>query len=459
MHHTQGNHTETNDSNYKHVNATAELIMHLTNSAEPRVGDGILRKGGEILLNPSSLGDTKNENMSTMMAVSENMKCSDQAVNKLNASVDKVQRNEDIYSTHVSERDGLNYKKDDSVVIAEDEMQNHINDQVDETLEAKSIRNSLVQKTKFAQTTDTTPTNATQQTNLYAKLGDDKYACKIVGMCITKQGLALLADLNNNKLKVFTTTNIPLSYITIPRGPLSVALMDEVTALVGRQDKHIDVIDIADAKQEKNIDVIDVADENLKSMKVTETIKLAYKILGLTTCSGNIVVTTLGEPKCVKMLKLSGEELWSITTDLQGGQMFEAPEYIISYGLEDKTIVVSDYRKETLSFISGKTGTILKTLDMQGTGPEGIAIDSYNNLFVASFDRNEISCISENDGKIQTVLSWKNWRETLLETFARIRSINCKEGPLAVAYNCFTNELFVSYNPSDFVDRFTLTKG
>ena len=37
-----------------------------------------------------------------------------------------------------------------------------------------------------------------------------------------------------------------------------------------------------------------------------------------------------------------------------------------------------------------------------------------------------------------------------------ICSISCKEGPLAVSYNCFTNELF---NPSDFVDRFTLTKG
>ena len=37
-----------------------------------------------------------------------------------------------------------------------------------------------------------------------------------------------------------------------------------------------------------------------------------------------------------------------------------------------------------------------------------------------------------------------------------ICSISCKEGPLAVAYNCFTNEIF---NPSDFVDRFTLTKG
>ena len=88
--------------------------------------------------------------------------------------------------------------------------------------------------------------------------------------------------------------------------------------------------------------------------------------------------------------------------------------------MEDKTIVVSDYRKEPLSFISGKTGTILNTRHMQGTGPEGIAVDSYNTLFVASFERNEISCISENDGKIQTVLSWKNWRETLLVTFAQL---------------------------------------
>ena len=162
-----------------------------------------------------------------MMAVSENMKCSGQAVNKRNATEDKVQRDEDIC--------GLDYKQDDSVVIAEDEMQKQINDQVDETLEAKRIRNSLVQKTKFAQTTDTAPMNATQQTNLYAKLGDDKYACKIVGMCITKQGLVLLADINKSKL-LFTTTNNPLSCITIPRGPLSVALMDEITALVGRQD-------------------------------------------------------------------------------------------------------------------------------------------------------------------------------------------------------------------------------
>ena len=168
------------------------------------------------------------------------------------------------------------------------------------------------------------------------------------------------------------------------------------------------------------------------------------------------MITTLDKPKSVKMLNLTGEEVWSVTADLQGRPLFEAPEYAISPGVENELVVVTDYLKETLSFISCKDGTVIKTLDMQGTGPEGIAADNHNNLFVAYFDRNEIACISENGRSFQTVLSGKSWGETLLETFARIRSINCGEDPLALAYNCFTNELLVSYNPSDCVDRFGL---
>lgn len=441
MYHTPGNHRETNDRNYKHVNATAELIMHLTDSAEPRLGNIITRNGSEILLDPSSL---KNE-YTTTIKLSENMECSGLKVNTPYISKGKTQKEQNIDNMNERKMDELDCMADDSVVQAKDEIQKQIADQINEVrvVDAKGIRNSLEISTKHTSKPNMESISAKRQIKMYSKLDEDKYACKIVGMCTTKKGLVLLADLNNNKLKIFTTTNIPLSCITIPRGPLSVTLMDEVTALVGRQDKNIEVIDIADAK----------------SMKVIETIKLAYKIMGITSSCGNIVVTTLDEPKGVKMLKLNGKEVWSITTDLQGRQMFEAPEYIISYGMENETIVVSDYRKETLSFISGKTGTILKTLAVQGIGPEGIAVDDFNNLFVASFDRNEISCISENDGKIQTVLSWKNWRETLLETFARIRYINCCEGPLALSYNCFTKELFLSYSPSDFVDRFTLTHG
>ena len=60
----------------------------------------------------------------------------------------------------------------------------------------------------------------------------------------------------------------------------------------------------------------------------------------LATSCGNIVVTTLDEPKYVEMLKLSGEEVWSIMTDLQGRPIFEAPEYIISYGMENEMDVV-----------------------------------------------------------------------------------------------------------------------
>ena len=59
------------------------------------------------------------------------MKCSGQAVKKLNASEDKVQRDIDIDSTHVREIDDLDYMQDDSVVKAKDEVQKHQTNRVE----------------------------------------------------------------------------------------------------------------------------------------------------------------------------------------------------------------------------------------------------------------------------------------------------------------------------------------
>ena len=434
------NHNETNDSQYKHTNATAELIVHLTTSTKASLDDGITRRGSEMLLNPSNLEETTIKDRASLN-LSKNIKCFEEKVKTLDACEAEV-----VPSTHVKTKDDPVSKRGDSVYKTINEKQEHKTEQAKDstidTFDAKLVRDNLETKTKGTSASEMTHIKVAKQTNLYAKLDDDKYACKIVGMSTTKMGLVLLADLNNNKLKVFSTTNIPLSAVGIPRGPLSVALVGDTCALVSRHDKNIGVIDIS----------------NAKSIKVTDTIKLDYKIMGITACCGNIVVTTLTVPRGVKMLKWNGDEVWSVTMDLQGKQMFEAPENIVSFVVENETVAVSDYRKETLTFISGENGDILKTIDIQGTGPEGITVDNYNNLFVACFDRNEVWYISENGRKFQTVLSGSGWSKKFLDTISRIRSINCRECPHALAYNRFTKEIFVSYNPSDFVDRFTLTR-
>ena len=59
------------------------------------------------------------------------MKCSGQAVKKLNASEDKVQRDIDIDSTHVREIYDLDFMQDDSVVKAKDEVQKHQTNRVE----------------------------------------------------------------------------------------------------------------------------------------------------------------------------------------------------------------------------------------------------------------------------------------------------------------------------------------
>lgn len=298
--------TENTNSTYKHANTTAELDMGLATSTKQWVDSEDIRRETD-----------------TRLTVSNENGCIDETTQTgLVCKADKP--NKDLRTL------------DDSNAMSMKGAHKHNTEQDKEPpmneISAKTIKENLQKSTGQDKISVLSHVHVkTSGRPLYAKLEDDEFASKIVGICVTKKGFILLADLNNNKLKIVSPRYAQISAVTIPHGPLSVAELDDNCGLVSRNEKTINVIDIS----------------NPEAISITDILNLDYKIMAITACRGNIVVTTLQRKGagCVKMLKRNGDEIWSVTTDIHGNKMFEAPEYIASIGIEKHSVVVSDYRK------------------------------------------------------------------------------------------------------------------
>lgn len=283
-----------------------------------------------------------------------------------------------------------------------------------------------------------------ERTTLDTVLKADKHTCKIVGMSITRDGRAILADLNNNKLKMFSNNkNRFLASVDIPLGPFSVAIINDITAVVSAQDKKIHFVEIPSSGD----------------LRIIGTLKLDYKIIGLTSCNSNLVVTTVKEPRGVKMIDWSGKEVWSVALDKQGNKLFEAPEYLTSFGTHRDQVIVSDYRRETLTLIAGKDGDVLKIIDVAGNGPEGLTVDHSGVLYVSYYDKSEVCAFSPDLMQTAVVLSHANWLKRFMQTFSPFPLLNCRDWPVDVAYNNVTGELYVCYdNHSNVIEHYKLSR-
>ena len=255
---------------------------------------------------------------------------------------------------------------------------------------------------------------------------DDNKPC-VSGLAVTDNGTLLVGDCNNATLKVFSQDSTLLSSVPLSAGCTDVTVTEDDIAVVSTRDKTLHFLDIS----------------NPPSSSVQRSVRMRYTVWAITTYSDKLVVTTATTPPSVRMIDMNGKVVWSVTKGPDNQELFDVPRYIVTSKVnETEAVIVSDYRKETLTLLNANNGSLLKIVDMKGKCPYGITVDNNGNIFVACYNTREI-CVRSNDfTQSRTLISRKDL-----------------EGePACIAYSRSTDTLYISYNRAcDYIERFQLS--
>ena len=257
---------------------------------------------------------------------------------------------------------------------------------------------------------------------------DNNKPC-VRGLAVTDNGTLLVADFNNDTLKVFSQDSTLLSSVPLSAGCYDVTVTEDDIAVFSTRDKTLHFLDIT----------------NPPSSSVQRSVSLGYKVLGITTTHKDklVVTTTSTTPPSVRMIDMNGKEVWSVSKGPDNQKLFNAPFYIVTSKINDtEAVIVSDWWKETLTLLNANNGSLLKIVDMKGKCPHGITVDNDGNIFVACYTTREI-CVWSNDfTQSRTLISGKD----------------LEREPREIAYSRSTDTLYIGYgNDCDYIERFQLS--
>ena len=255
----------------------------------------------------------------------------------------------------------------------------------------------------------------------------DNYKPGVSGLVVTDNGTLLVGDWNNATLKVFSQDSTLVSSVPLSGVCNDVTVTEDDIAVVSTRDKTLHFLDIT----------------NPPSSSVQRSVTLGYSAWCIATYKDKLVVTTHTTPHSVRMIDRNGKEVWSVTKGPDNQQLFDTPLYIVTSKINDtETVIVSVYRKNTLTLLNANNGSLMKIVDMIGKIPIGITVDSDGNIFVACSRTREI-CVWSNDfTKSRTLISRKDLEGT----------------PNCIAYSRSTDTLYISYcGNCDYIEIFQLS--
>ena len=268
---------------------------------------------------------------------------------------------------------------------------------------------------------------ARKMSHMNIKSPKDRLKPCVSGLAITDNGTLLVGDFINKTLKVFSQDNTLLSSVRLSAGFTDVTVTEDDIAVVNTRDKTLHYLDIS----------------NPPSPSVQRSVSLGYNVGGITTYKDRLVVTADTTPPSVRMIDMNGKVVWSVTKGPDNQELFDVPRYIVTSKINDtETVIVTDWRKETLTLLNANNGSLLKIVDMKGKCPLDITVDNDGNIFVDCGTTSEI-CVWSNDfTKSRTLISQKDLEMT----------------PFYIAYSSSTDTLYIGYNKAcDYIERFQLS--
>ena len=255
---------------------------------------------------------------------------------------------------------------------------------------------------------------------------DDNQPC-VSGLAVTDNGTLLVGDWNNRTLKVFSQDTTLVSSVPLSCWCTDVTVTEDDIAVVSTRDKTLHFLDIS----------------NPPSSSVQRSVTLGYSVWAITSYTDRLVVTTCTTPRSVRMIDMNGKEVWSVSKSPDNQQLFVKPYYIVTSKINaTETVIVTDWKKETLTLLNANNGSLLKIVDMKGKCPRGITVDNDGNIFVACGTTSEIFVWSNDFTKSRTLISRKD----------------LEREPSGIAYRRSTDTLYIGYRGGCvYIERFQLS--
>ena len=277
------------------------------------------------------------------------------------------------------------------------------------------------------QTRPLSQVKATKKCEYKVRIKGDKEHCWITGMAVTKDGRILMADTENNKVKLFSPAMKFLSSVSVPDNPWDIAVISDSEAA-------------ATCTTNKSLVLLDISGSQLR---IKTTTKVPYNIRGITKYNNKLAISSESPTPSVKLIDLTGKVYWSVSSDQQGQSLFSHRCYLTSHDEgRSSTVIVTDYGNHTLTLLNGETGEVITRRQLQWQGPSGVATDTAGNVYVCYDFTHEVSVLSGDLSEEKILLS----RQDGLSDF-----------PQAIIYDDKTHQLLISYWDKDIVDSFKLS--
>lgn len=260
------------------------------------------------------------------------------------------------------------------------------------------------------------------QTNIC--LDDDEENSCITGLDNTKDGNLLVADANNDKVKLFTPDGFLLSALKLPGKPKAITVINESRAAISMANKKIGFILIRNGKLdfEKKIGI------------VQEALSIAmYKDDLIIGCEKSLLW-----PGSLQMIDMEGNILYA------GKSRFKYPLGLIARPDSD-TVIVADSIQQTVSVLKAFSGEVVKICDAKGKEPLDVTVDDNGNVYVC-YKSGEISV----------------WSTDMEEETHLACACEKLQSPYAMVYDCRRSELLITTqdpknNYNNFIHRFKIS--
>ena len=253
------------------------------------------------------------------------------------------------------------------------------------------------------------------------QFGDER-DCTISGIAITNDGRRLLADWDNNKIKLFSRDMKLLCSLSVSTTPRHIAVTGDREAVVSCCD-------------EQRLLILDISD---RKMNIKGTVELPFIVFDIAPYQDKLLVTAWSTPtshRSVKLIDQTGRVYWSTHTDQQGQRLFSCPGYVTCYDDGGSAaVIVSDYGNHTLTVLNADTCDVITRRQVKGKRPGGVTTDTTGNIYVCYYRTDEVAVLTK-DLSIENVLLSK--RDGL------------SSRPQVIVYDAVDHQLLVSNTSGD----------